>query len=133
MKFTKWGQYISNEEIFENQYYDNEITEDFSLNDVENNNYIYEEEHNLYDGGVKTKCNTNIEIIKLLKELEKQGRLATPEEQKILAGYNGFGGLANALTPNKIGFEEQYKAFKELLTEYEFKSAQKSTTTAFYT
>ena len=126
-------QTISNEEIFENEYVDNEITEDFSLDDKKNNNYIYEEEHNLYDGGIKTKCNTNIEIIKLLKQLETENRLATPEEQKILAGYNGFGGLANALTPNKIGFEEQYKTFKELLTEDEFKSAQKSTTTAFYT
>ncbi len=131
-EIVQMAQDISNEEIFESQYNDNEITEDFSLDEQSNNNYIYEEEHNLYDGGVKTKCNTNIEIIKLLKELEQQGRLATPEEQKILAGYNGFGGLANALTPNKIGFEEQYKTFKELLTEDEFKSAQKSTTTAFY-
>ena len=132
-EIDQMAQDIFNEEIFENQYYDNEITEDFSLDDKKNNNYIYEEEHNLYDGGIKTKCNTNIEIIKLLKQLETENRLATPEEQKILAGYNGFGGLANALTPNKIGFEEQYKTFKELLTEDEFKSAQKSTTTAFYT
>ena len=127
-------QTISNEEIFENEYVDNEITEDFSLdNTEETQNYIYSEEHNLYDGGVKTKCKKNIEIIKLLKQLEEENRQATKEEQIILAGYNGFGGLANALTPNKVGFEEEYNTFKKILTEEEFASASKSTTTAFYT
>ena len=127
-------QEISNEEIFENEYYDNEITEDFTLdnNIEETQNYVYSEEHNLYDGGVKTRARKNIEIITLLKKIEQEDRQATQEEQKILASYNGFGGLANALA-NKVGFEEEYQTFKKLLTEDEFKSARKSTTTAFYT
>ncbi|MDE6357694.1 MAG: SAM-dependent methyltransferase, partial [Eubacteriales bacterium] len=134
-EIDEMNQDISNEEVFETEYYDNEITEDFTIENTEElaKNYVYSDEHNLYDGGIKTKAKKNIEIIKLLKEIEQENRLATSEEQIILAGYNGFGGLANALTPNKVGFEEEYNAFKNLLTEDEFKSAQSSTTTAFYT
>nr|WP_317358752.1 DUF4314 domain-containing protein [uncultured Tyzzerella sp.] len=125
----------NNDEIIEENYIDNEIVEDFvneNINIELTENYVYSEEHNLYDGGVKTKASKNIEIITLLKKLEKEDRQATTEEQKILASYNGFGGLANALA-NKVGFEEEYQTFKNLLTEDEFKSARKSTTTAFYT
>nr|WP_317360163.1 DUF4314 domain-containing protein [uncultured Tyzzerella sp.] len=125
----------NNDEIIEENYIDNEIVEDFvneNINIELTENYIYSEEHNLYDGGAKTKAKTNIEIITLLKKLEEEDRQATQEEQKILAGYNGFGGIANALD-NKVGFEEEYQTFKNILTEDEFKSARKSTTTAFYT
>lgn len=127
-------QEISNEELFETGYYDNEITEDFRLDDSieETQNYVYSEEHNLYDGGIKTRARKNIEIITLLKKIEEEDRQATPEEQKILAGYNGFGGLANVLG-NKVGFEEEYQTFRNILTEYEFNSVRKSTTTAYYT
>lgn len=107
-------QNISNEETFEIEYYDNEITEDFNIANTEElaKNYVYNDEHNLYEGGVKTRSKKNIEIIKLLKGIEQENRQATSEEQIILAGYNGFGGLANVLTPNKVGFEEEYNAFK---------------------
>ena len=127
-------QEISNQELFETEYYDNEITEDFTLNNniEETQNYVYSEEHNLYDGGIKTRARKNIEIITLLKKIEEEDRQATPEEQVILAGYNGFGGIANALG-NKIGFEEEYQTFKNILTEDEFSSVSKSTTTAYYT
>ncbi len=96
-------------------------------------NYSYSPEHNLYDGGAKTKCKANIEAIKLLKRLEEIGQPATSEQQIILAGYVGWGGLANALTPNKAGWESEYAEIKALLTEEEFKSAEESTTTAYFT
>ncbi|MFI3170704.1 MAG: N-6 DNA methylase [Faecalibacterium sp.] len=96
-------------------------------------NYSYSPEHNLYDGGAKTKCKANIEAIKLLKRLEETSQPATSEQQIILAGYVGFGGLANALTPNKSGWESEYAEIKALLTEAEFKSAEESTTTAYFT
>ena len=44
-------------------------------------NYRFSEEHHLYDGGAKTKCRNNIAAIRLLKELQSQGRIATAEEQ----------------------------------------------------
>lgn len=96
-------------------------------------NYHYSEEHHLYDGGAKTKCKNNIAAIRLLKELQTQGRMATAEEQITLARFVGWGGLANALTPGKSGWESEYEEIKSLLTEEELLSAQESTLTAYYT
>lgn len=96
-------------------------------------NYHFSEEHHLYDGGAKTKCKNNIAAIRLLKELQAQGRIATAEEQITLAKFVGWGGLANALTPGKSGWESEYEEIKALLTEKEFQSAQESTLTAYYT
>lgn len=96
-------------------------------------NYRFSSEHNLYTGGAKTKFKANVDAIKVLKVLEEKKRLASKEEQVVLAGYVGWGGLANALTPNKAGWEKEYAEIKELLTEKEFESASASTPTAFYT
>jgi len=71
----------------------------------------------------------NIAAIRLLKELEKDKRLATPEEQAILAQYVGWGGLADC-------FDERHSRYDELkaqLTESEYSAARESTLTAFYT
>ena len=96
-------------------------------------NYHFSETHHLYDGGPKTKCQNNIAAIRLLKELQEQSRMATAEEQVTLAKFIGWGGLADALTPNKRGWETQYGEIKSLLTEGEFAAAQESTMTAYYT
>ena len=96
-------------------------------------NYYFSEEHHLYEGGAKTKCRNNIAAIRLLKELQSQRRMATEEEQITLARFVGWGGLANALTPGKNGWESEYEEIHALLTEDEFLSAQQSTTTAYYT
>lgn len=96
-------------------------------------NYRYSEEHHLYDGGPKAKFRNNVAAIRLLKELEGQGRKATAEEQITLARFVGWGGLANALTPGKSGWEAQYEEIRSLLTEEEFQAAQESTLTAYYT
>jgi len=96
-------------------------------------NYRFSPDHHLYEGGAKTKCRNNIAAINLLKELADQDRMANTEEQVILANYVGWGGLANALTPDKSGWKDDYAQIKSLLTEDEFQSAQESTTTAYYT
>ena len=118
-----------------NDEYAKKILDDFQER-VESDsglNYRYSPEHDLYPGGVKTRFKNNIEAIKLLRELEAQGRLPVAEEQVTLARYAGWGGLANALTPNKAGWEKEYHETLDLLTEDEFKSAVASTTTAYYT
>ena len=71
----------------------------------------------------------NVAAIRLLKKLEAEQRLATPEEQGVLARYVGWGGLASC-------FEEtssHYQELKSLLSEEEYASARASTLTAFYT
>lgn len=98
-----------------------------------NLNYHYQPEHHLYEGGPKTKFRNNVEAIRLLKRLQQENRVATTEEQIILARFVGWGGLANALTPGKEGWEKEYNEISELLTEEEMQTATASTLTSYYT
>ena len=75
------------------------------------------------------KYQNNITAIRLLKELESENRLATAEEQAVLAKYVGWGGLADCFSETNRNYVE----LKGLLTEEEFSSARESTLTAFYT
>ena len=71
----------------------------------------------------------NIAAIRLLKRLEAESRLATPEEQEVLSKYVGWGGLSAC-------FEEKHSKYQELntlLTEEEYAAARESSLTAFYT
>lgn len=93
----------------------------------------------LGDGGVKTKYQNNVKAIKLLKQLEAEGRAATPAEQEILANYVGWGGLSPVFNVDYYrkaidsSWAKEAKELRELLTDEEYKAARASTTTAFYT
>ena len=85
-------------------------------------------------GSPKDKFRANMDAIRLLHQIEQEGRTsATPEEQEVLSRYVGWGGLQEA-------FEERNEAwadeFIELYTELdpeEYKAARESTLSAFYT
>lgn len=87
----------------------------------------------LGEGTPKEKVRRNIDAIKLLKRLEDENRLASKEEQEVLAQYIGWGGLPDVFDENKTNWSEEYHELKELLTDEEYKSARASTLTAFYT
>ena len=108
------------------------------------------------------KVANNIEVIRLLNDLDGDGRLPTPEEKTKLARYVGFGGFPQALDqkykdayekyggiPSKElpaqtqaalrklrfglkGFDN-YVQLRELLTPEEFKALHRATIDAFYT
>lgn len=88
----------------------------------------FEKHHNL-----KIKYKENVEAIKLLKQIESESRLATKEEQEILAKYNGWGGLPKVFDEKEDEWKEQYNELKVLLTEEEYSKARASTVNAFYT
>ena len=46
---------------------------------------------------------------RVLKECEFEHRLATPEEQKILSEYVGWGSLADAFDESKAGWANEYR------------------------
>ena len=75
------------------------------------------------------RFNNNVRAIRLLKRLEAEDRLATPEEQEVLARYVGWGGLADCFDER----HSKYAELKALLTEEEYAAARESTLTAFYT
>jgi N12 class adenine-specific DNA methylase/predicted RNA methylase len=84
-------------------------------------------------GGTKTKYQNNVAAIRLLKQITEQDRLATPEEQAILAKYVGWGGIKGAFDPNNKSWEKEHAELVELLTQEEFEAARRSILDAHYT
>ena len=84
-------------------------------------------------GGPKEKFWRNTKAIAALKQIERENRRATPEEQHILSQYVGWGGLPDAFDPDKPSWAAEYSELKNLLTESEYASARSSTLNAHYT
>ena len=82
-------------------------------------------DNNLGVGTPKERFTNNIEAIKVLKNCEDDNRLATKEEQEILAKYVGWGGLSKAFDSNDSSWSNEYNTLKDLLTEEEYKNARK--------
>ena len=83
--------------------------------------------------GEKARYKANIEAIRLVKQLEAEGRYATEAEQTVLSKYVGWGGLANAFDQRKSEWAKEYTELKELLTKEEYELARGSTLNAHYT
>ena len=62
-------------------------------------NFRITDDH-LGEGGAKTKYAFNIAAIQTLKQIEAEERQATPQEQEILSGYVGWGGIPQAYDGN---------------------------------
>ena len=84
-------------------------------------------------GGAKAKFRANMDAINLLKELEFDGRQATPEEQNILSKYVGWGGLADAFDESKDNWKDEFSELYATLTPVEYATARASTLNAHYT
>ena len=83
--------------------------------------------------GEKARYKANVEAIRLVKQLETEGRYATEAEQTILSKYVGWGGLANAFDQRKSEWAKEYTELKELLSDEEYTSARGSTLNAHFT
>ena len=84
-------------------------------------------------GTPKEKFRWNVEAIQTLQKIEAEKRMATAEEQEILARYVGWGGLADAFDETKSAWANEYQELKELLSDEEYVSARESTLNAYYT
>lgn len=117
----------------------------------------------LVPGGAVARAKANINAIRLVRQLEKEGRAATPEEKKILTQFTGWGSLAQAVfNPDFVSYARmegrgdlppylngdtvfKYRKWKSqygealhpalggMLTEKEWAAAEKSTLNAHYT
>ena len=108
--------YLQNEQVQEQEPHNFHITDD-----------------DLGAGGPKAKFKANVEAIRLLKELEQDQRLATPEEQEVLSRYVGWGGIPQAFEERNSAWAEEYTQLKGILTPEEYSAARASTLNAFYT
>lgn len=106
-------------------------------------NHVIAPEDTIVPSGEVAKIRGNIAAIKLVKDLIKENRNATPEEKKVLAKFVGWGGLASVLDKQKFRSEwdenwnKKYQSFHkqiaDLLDEDEFQTAVNSTINAHYT
>ena len=99
------------------------------------------------EGSWRNQAKTNLDIIEIVKKLEAENRQATPEEQKLLAKYTGWGAseVANKMFPGYAHggeifpnwADQEWKPLVErlvnLLTPEEIKTAANSTQFAHYT
>ena len=90
-------------------------------------------EDDLGVGGAKAKFRMNMDAINLLKELEFDGRQATPEEQEVLSRYVGWGGLADAFDETKENWKNEFAELYATLSPEEYAAARASTLNAHYT
>ena len=84
-------------------------------------------------GSAKEKFRNNMAAIRLLHELQIENRLATPDEQEVLAKYVGWGGLSMAFDGHNAAWAAEYQELKAELSDAEYRAAMESTLTAFYT
>ena len=101
-------------------------------------NFRITEDVRLGQGGETVKFNDNLAAIKILKKLESEKRRATPDEQRALARYVGWGGLANSFRNGvtgevKSGWEDRVAELEKILTPEELAVARNSTKAAHYT
>ena len=80
---------------------------------------------NLFLGSAKRKADTNLAVIELVKEIEKEGRFATPDEQELISHYVGYG--------DSSVLSARYSDVVEAVTNEEFAALRASTLNAHYT
>lgn len=91
--------------------------------------------------GWKSVAERNVQAVEIIRKVEAENRMATPEEREILARYTGWGAseLANSIFPNpkthrvKDGWEDLSFRLKSALTPEEYRTASQSTRFAHYT
>jgi len=103
------------------------------LNTDDCGNFSIKLEDELIRKGKVAKFEDNFTAIKLLKDIERRGAYATPEQQKILACYAGWGGVSEVFNENNSTWNERRGRLKDLLSEDEYREASRSTQYAHFT
>jgi N12 class adenine-specific DNA methylase len=113
-------------------------------------NYVIGESLNLAKGE-KARYRDNVAALRLIHQLNREGRFSTREEQEVLSRYVGWGGLDGAFGElgynretrksemrAKSGWEKEFKELRQLvtdgiITEEEYRGMSESTKNAHYT
>ena len=95
-------------------------------------NFRITDDH-LGEGGAKARFRANMDAIKLLKQLEAEGRNATADEQETLSRYTGWGAIPEAFDDSKSEWQREFEELKAALAPEEYEAARGSTLNAHYT
>ena len=132
------GPYSWSHEVVSRDAFENGIRQDernaalFTPEQPAAENFRITDDH-LGEGGAKAKYGFNIAAIHTLKQIEAEGRTATPEEQETLSRYVGWGGIPQAFDPDNTSWTKEYAELVGALTAEEYEMARASTLNAHYT
>lgn len=98
-------------------------------------NYRITAADRLGDGGMKTKFEQNVAAIELLRAIEADTRVATPEQKAVLVKYTGWGGLPQVFAEEGEApkWKMEQARLKKLLLPDEYKQARATVLNAHYT
>lgn len=130
------GSYITDNEINEYNKTQHQETSEV-LQAAEQSDFLEKKDYHITKSneryGEKTTFRNNIAAIRLLKQIESEGRNADEQEQDVLAKYVGWGGLPQAFSPDNEKWHNEYIELKNVLNDKEYRAAASSTLSAFYT
>jgi N12 class adenine-specific DNA methylase len=85
------------------------------------------------ESGPVARARANLAAIRLLRQLSTEGRLATREEQQVLARYIGWGPFPGVFVPEHPEWGRIGAELRELMTAEEWRAAEASTPNANHT
>lgn len=95
-------------------------------------NFVIENDR-LGEGTERSRLDANLEALRVLHEVESEGREATPDEQRTLSRYTGWGALAKVFDERDGSWQKEKALVRERLTEAEYEAARASTLNAHFT
>ena len=105
-----------------------------SIEERSRSNYRITDDDKIGQGSPREKIKGNIAAIRLLKDIEGEGREATAEEKAKLVKYVGWGAFSEKMFNERRGeFAAEQKELRLLLTPEEYEAARASTLNAHYT
>ena len=93
-------------------------------------------QEDLARSGERNKVTDNLAALRLLRKLNDEDRQATPEEQKVLARWAGWGALPDVFEDGKASSyvnDAERAELKKLLSADEYREARANTKNAHYT
>jgi N12 class adenine-specific DNA methylase len=80
-----------------------------------------------------SKVEANLAALRVLREVQAQGRPADPAEQKVLARWAGWGAVPQVFDEDKPRYAQAREELRTLLDDAEYRAASRTTLNAHYT
>ncbi len=95
--------------------------------------HVITDDKTLGAGSAWAKVRGNIQAIRILKQIETDGRHPTADERAALSHYVGWGGLKQIFDPNNPKYAKEREELRKILTADEYAAARRSQLDAHYT
>lgn len=83
--------------------------------------------------GAKARARANMDAIELIHTLDADNRWATPKEQRVLAGYSGWGACSELFNDNNESWAQDRQRLHGLVDSTTYAALRATVNTAFYT